>query len=391
MFSVKTLLVASVATLTLGVAGVAMAANAVSDDVTVLHSDGVVLTNTGEYRSWVFEGHDLAGLTQEGGGILYAPSEADDPGYRAAISAAAGGATVDYFDARAGTPSVAVLSGYDCVYVWANFAFADNVGFGNNLAAANDAGVDVVLGSFCTFTSGNFLSGAIMGAGYCPVVSPTGTNHFSASSYVGDGTSCIYAGVASLTCNFRDFLVTQGTGVVDGTYGDGEICHAYRSGGAGGDVVYSNGSGAAALGCPGDWAQAVANACTCGLGGPGAWTDEGFALAGVQGDPLLVGTGSLAPFSPNVLTLSNAAPNAVSHLLANTTSSLQAFKGGTLVPTSPLLFNIGLATDASRGWVLKFHAPDLPSGFVFYCQAATVDAAAVAGVSLSNGVKGTTP
>lgn len=28
--------------------------------------------------------------------------------------------------------------------------------------------------------------------------------------------------------------------------------------------------------------------------GPGAWSDEGYALAGVSGDPLLVGSGSLA-------------------------------------------------------------------------------------------------
>jgi len=393
MSSVKTLLVATVATLTLGVSGVVMAANAVQDDVTVLQSDGVVLTNTGEYRSWVFEGHDLTvDAGQEGtGAILYAPSEADDPTYRAALSAAAGGGTVDYFDARAGTPSVALMNNYDCVYVWVNFAPADNVSFGNNLAAYNDGGGDVVLGAFCTFTTGNFLSGTIMTAGYSPVVSPTGTNHFVNSSYVGDGTSCIYGGVTTLSCNFRDFLVTQGSGVADGTYADGEICHAYRGAGSGGDVVYSNGSGAAALGCSGQWAQAVGNACTCGLGGPGAWTDEGFALGGVSGDPLLVGAGSLAPASGNSLTLSNGAPSALSGIMANTTSSLQAFKGGTLVPTSPLLVFLTLNTDCGGGWVVPFHGPFVPSATTFYVQVAIDDAAAVNGVALSNGVKGTTP
>lgn len=394
MSSVKTVLVAAVASLTLGVSGLAGAANAVSDDVTILGSDGPVMTNMGEMRSWVFEGHDLTvGLGQEGvgGGILYAPSEGDDPGYRAALSAAAGGVTVDYFDARAGTPSVALMSNYDCVYVWVNFAPANNVLYGDNLATFNDAGGDVVLGAFCTFTTGNFLSGTIMTAGYSPVVSPLGNNHFSNSSYIGDGTTCIYGGVTSLSCTFRDFLVTQGSGVVDGTYADGEICHAYRSAGSGGDVVYSNGSGASALGCAGSWAQAVGNACTCGLGGPGAWTDEGFALAGVSGDPSLVGAGSLAPGSPNSLTLSNAAASAVSAILANTTSSLQAFKGGTLVPTSPLLFNIAVNTDGGGGWSIPFHGPFVPSGTVFYVQAAIQDAAAPVGVALSNGVKGTTP
>lgn len=386
MSSVKTLVAVVVAVLALGAGGIAQL------DITVPGSDGPVLTNTGEFKSWVFEGHDLTPNPQEGvGSILYAPSEADDPGYRAAISAAAGGATVDYFDARAGTPSVSLMSGYDCVYTWANFAYANNVLFGDNLAAFNDAGGDVVLGTFCTFTSGNFLSGTIMTAAYCPVVSPLGNNHFSPSSYVGDGTTCIYAGVTALTCTFRDFLVTQGSGVVDGTYGDGEICHAYRSAGSGGDVVYSNGSGASALGCPGDWNIAVANSCQCGLGGPGAWTDEGFALGGTFGDPLLVGNGTLAPGSANSLKLSNAATSAASAIMANTTSSLQAFKGGTLVPTAPLLVFFGLNTDAAGGWLVPFHGPNVPSGTTFYVQAGISDGAAPAGVALSNGVKGTTP
>ena len=90
-------------------------------------------TNLGELRPVVFEGHVLTVGTPaapEGGlTILYAPSEADDPAYRAAISAGAGGATVDYFDARVATPSVALMSGYDAVHTWANFAYLDPIGF----------------------------------------------------------------------------------------------------------------------------------------------------------------------------------------------------------------------------------------------------------------------
>src|SRR5690606_25000324 len=68
--------------------------------------------------------------------VLCAPSAADDPAYRAAIAAALGaGATVDYFVAPLGTPSVADLQAYDAVYTWANFAYADPVAFGDNLAA----------------------------------------------------------------------------------------------------------------------------------------------------------------------------------------------------------------------------------------------------------------
>ncbi len=229
------------------------------------------LKNTGEWAVPVFTGHDLTPPGAEGGPrILYAPSEADDSGYRAAIAAAAGGgAVVDYFDASAGTPDVTLMSTYDCVYTWANFAYANNVAFGDNLAAVNDAGVDVVLGVFCTYTSGNFLSGQIMTSAYCPVVSPAGNNHFSNNNYSGDGGTCLYTGVTtSLACTFRDFLVTQGNGVVDGTYNDGEICGAIRPnpGGGAGDVIYNNGAGAFQLGCAGEWADFAANSCTCDAG-----------------------------------------------------------------------------------------------------------------------------
>ena len=128
---------------------------------------------------------------------------------------------------------------YDAVYTWTNFAYADSTTFGNNLAAYNDVGGTVVLGVFCTFTSGNSMSGTIMTAGYCPVVSPLGSNHFTTSTYNGGGQTCIYGGVASLSSGFRDVLAVQGTGIEDGFYADGEICHAYRggTGGAQGDVA----------------------------------------------------------------------------------------------------------------------------------------------------------
>ena len=196
--------------------------------------------------------------------ILYAPSEADDPAYRAAIAAITGG-TVDYFDAVSGTPTVAQMAPYDCVYTWANFAYANNVLMGDNMAAFVDGGGRAILGAFCTFTSGNFLSGQIMTPAYCPVVSPSGTNHFSNSSYAGDGVSCIHSGelvpVTTYACTFRDFLTLQGGGVQDGSYLDNEIAHAFRVGD--GAVVYSNGSGASQLGCTGQWAALIANICAC--------------------------------------------------------------------------------------------------------------------------------
>ena len=85
----------------------ALAPFAFQEAVTI--PDGLQLTNKGELLPVISSGHVLTvnpmadGTT---GSILYAPSEADDAAYRAAISAGAGGATVDYFDTRIATPSV---------------------------------------------------------------------------------------------------------------------------------------------------------------------------------------------------------------------------------------------------------------------------------------------
>lgn len=200
-----------------------------------------------------------------GPSLLYAPSEADDPAYRAAIAAITGG-TVDYFDASAGTPSVALLSNYACAHTWTNFAYADATTYGNNLATYVDGGGRALLGVFCTFTQGNSLGGAIMTAAYNPVVSPTGGNHFSNAAYAGNGTTCMHDNVTTYDCFFRDVLALQGTGIQDGSYVDNELAQAYRAGG--GDVIYNNGSGAVQLqglgGCfTADWARLVANSCLC--------------------------------------------------------------------------------------------------------------------------------
>lgn len=190
--------------------------------------------------------------------ILYAPSEPDDPSYRAAIAGMAG-AVVDYFDARNGTPSPSLLASYDCVYTWVDYSYADRNLFGNELADYVDAGGKVILGVFCTYT-GFSLGGRIMTASYCPVTSPTGGNHFTLSYYAGDGTTCIHKSVLNYDCVYRDVLVTQGAGAVDGHYADAEIAQAYRPDKR---VIYSNGCGAAGLGATGDWPRLIANSCSC--------------------------------------------------------------------------------------------------------------------------------
>ncbi len=209
--------------------------------------------------------------------ILYAPSEEDDPALRAAIAAFTGG-TVDYFDARAATPDVATLQNYGCVYTWANYAFFDYIAFGDNLASYVDGGGSVVLGAFAAYTSGNYLGGAIMGSGYSPVTG--GSNHFATSNYAGDGTTPIHTGVTAYECMFRDILTLQGGGLQDGSYLDAEIAHAYRPDFR---VIYSNGAGATQLGCTGDWALLVANACGAATAAPPAANPLEIPTLGVVG------------------------------------------------------------------------------------------------------------
>lgn len=218
--------------------------------------------NTGGDAPIVPSPNVLTHVRGAGIGVLYAPSEADDAAYRASIAALTGG-TVDYFDARVATPTLATLNTYDAVYVWVNFAMFDPIAFGDVLADYVDGGGVVILGAFCTFTSGNSLAGRIMTAGYSPVTSPAGTNHFLSSNYNGDGATCIHDGVTTYECTFRDVLVTQGGGTVDGTFVDGEIAHAYNTDF---NVFYSNGNGALALGCTGQWPELIANMVICSQG-----------------------------------------------------------------------------------------------------------------------------
>jgi hypothetical protein len=190
------------------------------------------------------------------GAVLYAPTEDDDPVLRASISALIG-FPVDYFDARTGTPTFAQLQNYATVITWVNFAYQNNVLFGNNLADFVDAGGSVILGVFSTFTAGNALAGRIMNPGYSPVTG--GLNHYSTSSWNGVGPSEFFDGVATLTAYYRDILSIQGNGIEVANFIDGEILVARRPDNK---VIYlnglanMNGFGNAPTG---DWPTLIAN------------------------------------------------------------------------------------------------------------------------------------
>jgi hypothetical protein len=122
-----------------------------------------------------------------------------------------------------------------------------------------------------------------------------------------------------------------------------------------------------------------------------AWTDEACALAGVSGDPLLVGTGDLSDGSANSADLSNAAPNATCGLFLAFSSTPTPFKGGTLKPV-PFLDPLILTTSGTGDLPIPFVMPSgIPPASEIWVQWAIQDTAAIKNVSLSNAILGITP
>jgi hypothetical protein len=122
-----------------------------------------------------------------------------------------------------------------------------------------------------------------------------------------------------------------------------------------------------------------------------AWTDERHALAGVAGDPELVGEGTLEVGSANSVDLSNAAPSAPAGLFVGTSAAFAPFKGGTLVPAfivPPIVVVTGAGGELPIGFVMP---AGVPAGTELWLQWAIQDAAAMKGVALSNAIKGLVP
>lgn len=124
---------------------------------------------------------------------------------------------------------------------------------------------------------------------------------------------------------------------------------------------------------------------------PAPWSTQGSALAGVDGEPLLTAAGSLEPLSVCALDLHHAAPGAPAGLFLALSSSPTPFKGGTLLPV-PWVDLAFRTTQPDGGFAIPFvFPPGVPAGTQLWAQWAVMDAAAPAGVSLSNAVLGVTP
>ncbi|MFT7463548.1 MAG: putative HAF family extracellular repeat protein [Pseudohongiellaceae bacterium] len=121
------------------------------------------------------------------------------------------------------------------------------------------------------------------------------------------------------------------------------------------------------------------------------WTDLGSGLAGVNGVPVLEGTGSLAGGTAVSLDVSNGAPSANSWFVAGFTRIDAPFKQGILVPALDLLVG-PLPLDGSGSVALPFTWPNgAPSGVSLFVQGWIVDGAGPAGWAASNGIEGVTP
>ena len=222
------------------------------------------LSNSGQSAPIVFEGHDLStDPALPAGGVLYAPADPDSPAFRADLSACLG-MPVDYYDARAGTPTAKLLSTYDAVFTWPDNAYDDSVLFGDRLADFVDAGGTVILGQWCLPTELFSLAGRIMDAGYVPVTAEDDTREDR--KYAGDGTDCVHVGaplVSGYLTQYRDDCTLLGGNQTDGTYTDGFLSVAWRPDRR---VYYSAGNTGTAYGS-GDWAELTCNLLACPRGG----------------------------------------------------------------------------------------------------------------------------
>jgi hypothetical protein len=122
----------------------------------------------------------------------------------------------------------------------------------------------------------------------------------------------------------------------------------------------------------------------------GPWENLGHALAGTDGTPWLLGTGTLEAGTDVAFHLTEARPSANTTLVIGATALLAPFKGGTLVPFPSLL--IPMVTDASGSASIGGTWPaGVPTGTELYAQHWLSDPAGPEGFAASNAVKGLTP
>lgn len=120
------------------------------------------------------------------------------------------------------------------------------------------------------------------------------------------------------------------------------------------------------------------------------WIDLGHGLAGSFGIPHLWGAGSLQAGAPMSLTLTQAPPYGIAHLIVGFSQLNLPFYGGLLVPNPDVVIP-NLPLDGSGSLALGTVWPaGIPAGLPLAFQYLIPDGAAPIGLAQSNAVQGTT-
>ena len=194
--------------------------------------------------------------------ILYAPTEKDNPRMRAEVEAITA-SSMDYFDARRGTPPLWYLAQFDMVVTWVAHPYDNAEAMGDVLANYVEQGGRVVLGLWSAPGGNNqlFLEGRLMEE-YCPVT--IGGLDWGGTTYADDGVDCIHEDVSFYSPRIWDQIdEIEPDAWSDGTYvnqaGEQYPSVAYRHDRK---VFYISGFDGGANGA-GDWAELLAGTCMC--------------------------------------------------------------------------------------------------------------------------------
>ncbi|MCB9899331.1 MAG: VCBS repeat-containing protein [Planctomycetes bacterium] len=234
--------------------------------------------------------------------------------------------------------------------------------------------------------SGNFTNKVYLNAGPADTLPPTILNSQTSLTPTGATTlaHCMIQDAVQddgrCYCTVKASYTTDaGSGTVDADHMGGGLFRAA--------IPTAGATTLSVAWCATDYHGNSVGAC-----GSDPWTVLGVGTPGINGTPVLVGSGPLTSGSTTTLDLSNAAGSAVAGLFLSVTSTPTAFKGGTLY-TFPVGVTFIVPTDPSGNLTINFPWPaGVPSGFPTYWQYAIQDASvALYGINLSNAVLGTAP
>jgi hypothetical protein len=133
--------------------------------------------------------------------------------FRNQLAALPGVAAVDDFDASTSTPSLALLSGYQAVVPFSNFAYFDPVTLGNELADYEQSNNGVVVGfAYDWFGSGQTIQGRWLSGGFSPFNSGGGNVNTPASLGTFTAGHPLMTGVSTLNDSNRQGPITVASG-----------------------------------------------------------------------------------------------------------------------------------------------------------------------------------